>query len=78
MLLLTTHCSYASFHPYKVDDHNFSKILEPLRESSSQDPVVGHLSQPPSSEDDKEPPCKVARKSCLSLAHPISFVGFVD
>ena len=27
MLLLNTHCSHASFHPYEVDDHIISKIL---------------------------------------------------
>jgi len=51
---------------YEADDIIFNKILQPLRELSSQNPVVGQSSQPPSLEEDDEPPRKVARKSRLS------------
>ena len=51
---------------YEADDLIFNKILQPLCEFSSQNPVVGQSSQPPSLEEDDEPPRKVARKSRLS------------
>ena len=51
---------------YEPDDLIFKKILQPLCEFSSQNPVVGQSSQPPSLEEDDEPPRKVARKSRLS------------
>ena len=51
---------------YEADDLLFNKILHPLRELSSQKPVLGQSSQLPSLEDDDEPPRKVARKSRLN------------
>jgi hypothetical protein len=48
---------------YEADDIIFNKILQPLRELSSQNPVVGQSSQPPR----KVAPRKVARKSHLSM-----------
>jgi hypothetical protein len=51
---------------YEADDLIFNNILQQLRELSSQKPVLGQSSQPPSLEDDDEPPRKVARKSRLS------------
>ena len=41
----------------------FSKILKSLLKLSSQNPVVGQLSQPWSLEDNEKPPCKVVKKS---------------
>jgi hypothetical protein len=51
---------------YETDDLIFNNILQPLRELSSQKPVLGQSLQPPSLEDDDGPPCKVARKLRLS------------
>ena len=76
MIKVILYCSGASVHAcrksgrhlvgYEADELIFNHILQPLRESSSQNPEVGHSSQPPSLEDDEEPPRKVARKSRLS------------
>ena len=46
---------------YEADDHILNKIFQPLRELPSQKPVLGQSSQPPSLEDDNEPPRKVAK-----------------
>ena len=55
------------FFAYETDDLIFNKILQPLRELSSQNPVVYQSSQPPSLEEDDEPPRKVARESRLNM-----------
>ena len=51
---------------YEADDLIVNKILQPLRVISSQNHVVGQSSQPPSLEEDDEPPRKIARTSRLN------------
>lgn len=50
------------FVVYETNDLIFINNFQPFWESSSQNHVINHSSQPPSFEDDKEPPRKVARK----------------
>ena len=45
----------------------FIKVLQLLWKSSFQNPIYGQSSQPPSLEDNEEPPHKVARKPHLSM-----------
>lgn len=51
---------------YEADDFINNYILQPLRELSSQKPVLVQSSKSPSLGDDGEPPRKIATKSRLS------------
>jgi hypothetical protein len=54
------HAHRKSAHHLDETDLIFIKILQPFWYSSSQNPITNHSPQPPSLEDNKKPPRKVA------------------